>query len=75
MVAAVAGQLAHSGGHYFDDCQEAYRVSNDADLADHPHGVKAGRSAAFGQIGCGACRPRCWEHDPEPPLLGLHAAS
>ncbi len=41
MVAAVAGQLAHSGGHYLDDCQEAYRVSNDADLADHPHGVKA----------------------------------
>jgi NAD(P)-dependent dehydrogenase (short-subunit alcohol dehydrogenase family) len=41
MVAAVDGRLAHSGGHYLDDCQEAYRVPNDADLADHPHGVKA----------------------------------
>jgi NAD(P)-dependent dehydrogenase (short-subunit alcohol dehydrogenase family) len=41
MVAAVAPQLARSGGHYLDDCQEAYPVPNDADLADHPHGVKA----------------------------------
>jgi NAD(P)-dependent dehydrogenase (short-subunit alcohol dehydrogenase family) len=41
MVAAVARQLAGSGGHYLDDCQEAYPVPNDADLADHPHGVKA----------------------------------
>ncbi|MCX5387295.1 SDR family NAD(P)-dependent oxidoreductase [Streptomyces sp. NBC_00083] len=40
MVAAVAPQFAHSGGHYLDDAQEAYTVPNDADLARHPHGVK-----------------------------------
>ena len=37
---AVAPQFAHTGGHYLDDGQEAYVVSDDADLADHPHGVK-----------------------------------
>ncbi|WP_224390694.1 SDR family NAD(P)-dependent oxidoreductase [Pseudonocardia sp. ICBG1293] len=41
MVAAVDPRLARSGGHYLDDCQEAYEVANDADLAEHPHGVKA----------------------------------
>ncbi|MFC5947508.1 SDR family NAD(P)-dependent oxidoreductase [Pseudonocardia lutea] len=41
MVAAVDPRLASSGGHYLDDCQEAYEVPDDADLADHPHGVKA----------------------------------
>ncbi|MFI0242898.1 SDR family NAD(P)-dependent oxidoreductase [Streptomyces sp. NPDC016845] len=40
MVAAVAPQFAQSGGHYLDDSQEAYTVPNDADLAQHPHGVK-----------------------------------
>lgn len=40
LVAAVSPQFAHSGGHYLDDCQEAYTVPNDADLADHPHAVK-----------------------------------
>ncbi|MBD0420374.1 SDR family NAD(P)-dependent oxidoreductase [Streptomyces sp. TRM S81-3] len=40
IVAAVAPQFAHSGGHYLDDAQEAYTVPNDADLAQHPHGVK-----------------------------------
>jgi NAD(P)-dependent dehydrogenase (short-subunit alcohol dehydrogenase family) len=40
MVAAVAPQLAHTGGHYLDDAQEAYTVPDDADLAQHPHGVK-----------------------------------
>ncbi|MFD8573383.1 SDR family NAD(P)-dependent oxidoreductase [Streptomyces sp. NPDC059639] len=40
LVAAVAPQFAHSGGHYLDDSQEAYTVPNDADLAQHPHGVK-----------------------------------
>ncbi|MFJ9776739.1 SDR family NAD(P)-dependent oxidoreductase [Kitasatospora sp. NPDC101157] len=40
LVAAVAPQFAHSGGHYLDDTQEAYTVPNDADLAQHPHGVK-----------------------------------
>jgi NAD(P)-dependent dehydrogenase (short-subunit alcohol dehydrogenase family) len=40
LVAAVAPELAHTGGHYLDDGQEAYTVPDDADLADHPHGVK-----------------------------------
>ncbi|MFG2674527.1 SDR family NAD(P)-dependent oxidoreductase [Streptomyces sp. NPDC048445] len=40
MVAALAPQFAHSGGRYLDDSQEAYTVPNDADLAQHPHGVK-----------------------------------
>jgi NAD(P)-dependent dehydrogenase (short-subunit alcohol dehydrogenase family) len=40
LVAAVAPELAHTGGHYLDDGQEAYTVADDADLADHPHGVK-----------------------------------
>lgn len=40
LVAAVAPELAHTGGHYLDDCREAYTVPNDADLAQHPHGVK-----------------------------------
>jgi NAD(P)-dependent dehydrogenase (short-subunit alcohol dehydrogenase family) len=41
MVAAVAPEFAHTGGHYLDDGQEAYTVPNKAELADHPHGVKA----------------------------------
>jgi hypothetical protein len=41
IVAAVAPEFARSGGHYLDDAQEAYTVPNDADLAQHPHGVKA----------------------------------
>lgn len=41
VVAAVSEEFAHTGGHYLDDCQEAYTVPNDASLADHPHGVKA----------------------------------
>ncbi|MET8995766.1 SDR family NAD(P)-dependent oxidoreductase [Amycolatopsis sp. NPDC004169] len=40
IVAAVAPQFAHTGGHYLDDGREAYRVPDDAELADHPHGVK-----------------------------------
>jgi NAD(P)-dependent dehydrogenase (short-subunit alcohol dehydrogenase family) len=40
IVAATAPEFAHSGGHYLDDAQEAYTVANDADLAQHPHGVK-----------------------------------
>ncbi|MEU4983203.1 SDR family NAD(P)-dependent oxidoreductase [Streptomyces sp. NPDC021969] len=40
VVAAVAPEFAHRGGHYLDDGQEAYPVPNDADLAQHPHGVK-----------------------------------
>ncbi|GAA2597834.1 MULTISPECIES: SDR family NAD(P)-dependent oxidoreductase [Streptomyces] len=40
IVAAVAPEFAHSGGHYLDDAREAYTVPNDADLAQHPHGVK-----------------------------------
>jgi len=41
MVAAVSPEFAHTGGHYLDDGREAYTVPNDANLADHPHGVKA----------------------------------
>jgi len=40
VVAAVAPQFAQTGGHYLDDAREAYTVANDADLAQHPHGVK-----------------------------------
>ncbi|GAB7184673.1 oxidoreductase [Kitasatospora sp. Ki12] len=40
MVAAVAPEFAHFGGHYLDDAREAYTVPNDADLAQHAHGVK-----------------------------------
>lgn len=41
MVAAVAPEFAHTGGHYLDDGIEAYTVPDDASMADHPHGVKA----------------------------------
>ncbi|MCS5718792.1 SDR family NAD(P)-dependent oxidoreductase [Herbiconiux sp. CPCC 205763] len=41
IVAATRAEFAHTGGHYIDDCQEAYTVPDDARLADHPHGVKA----------------------------------
>ncbi|MDF4248813.1 SDR family NAD(P)-dependent oxidoreductase [Streptomyces sp. WMMB303] len=40
IVAAAWPPFGHSGGHYLDDAQEAYPVPNDADLAQHPHGVK-----------------------------------
>lgn len=40
VIAAVAPQFARTGGHYLDDGREAYTVPNDAELADHPHGVK-----------------------------------
>lgn len=40
IVAAVAPEFAHAGGHYLDDGQVAYTVPNDAELAQHPHGVK-----------------------------------
>lgn len=40
MVAAVSDVFLHEGGHYLDDCQEAYTVPDNASLADHPHGVK-----------------------------------
>ena len=40
LVAAVAPEFADTGGHYLDDSREAYTVANDANLAEHPHGVK-----------------------------------
>ncbi|HEY0532277.1 MAG TPA: SDR family NAD(P)-dependent oxidoreductase [Actinoplanes sp.] len=40
MVAAVAPELAHTGGHYLDDGGEAYTVTDDADLFTNSHGVK-----------------------------------
>ena len=40
LVAAVAPEFAHTGGHYLDDCREAYTVPGDADLVGNSHGVK-----------------------------------
>jgi NAD(P)-dependent dehydrogenase (short-subunit alcohol dehydrogenase family) len=40
IVAAASPLFAHTGGNYLDDCQVAYTVPNDVELADHPHGVK-----------------------------------
>jgi NAD(P)-dependent dehydrogenase (short-subunit alcohol dehydrogenase family) len=40
LVAAVAPEFAHTGGHYLDDGREAYTVDDDADLFAHSHGVK-----------------------------------
>jgi len=40
VVAAVAPEFAHSGGHYLDDAREAYTAPDDVQLADHSHGVK-----------------------------------
>ncbi|MEV5646748.1 SDR family NAD(P)-dependent oxidoreductase [Nocardia sp. NPDC052254] len=40
VVAAVAPEFEATGGHYLDDCREAYTVSDDADLSGHSHGVK-----------------------------------
>jgi NAD(P)-dependent dehydrogenase (short-subunit alcohol dehydrogenase family) len=40
LVAATAPEFEQTGGHYLDDCREAYPVPNDADLTAHSHGVK-----------------------------------
>lgn len=40
LVAAIAPEFETTGGHYLDDCREAYTIGDDADLADHPHAVK-----------------------------------
>ena len=40
IVAAIAPEFARTGGHYLDDGREAYTVPDDAELAQHPHGVK-----------------------------------
>ena len=40
LVAAVAPEFAHTGGHYLDDGREAHTVADDADLFDNGHGVK-----------------------------------
>jgi len=40
LVAAVAPEFAHTGGHYLDDGREAHTVPNDADLFANSHGVK-----------------------------------
>jgi len=40
LVAAVAPEFAHTGGHYLDDGGEAHTVGNDADLFENSHGVK-----------------------------------
>lgn len=40
LVAAVAPEFGRTGGHYLDDCREAYTVPDDAELSAHSHGVK-----------------------------------
>ncbi len=40
LVAAVAAEFAHTGGHYLDDGREAHTVANDANLFENSHGVK-----------------------------------
>jgi NAD(P)-dependent dehydrogenase (short-subunit alcohol dehydrogenase family) len=40
LVAAVAPEFAHTGGHYLDDAREAHTVPDDADLFENSHGVK-----------------------------------
>jgi NAD(P)-dependent dehydrogenase (short-subunit alcohol dehydrogenase family) len=40
LVAAVAPEFAHTGGHYLDDGLEAHTVADDADLFANSHGVK-----------------------------------
>jgi NAD(P)-dependent dehydrogenase (short-subunit alcohol dehydrogenase family) len=40
LVAAVAPEFAHTGGHYLDDGREARTVPDDADLFRNSHGVK-----------------------------------
>jgi hypothetical protein len=40
LVAAVAPEFGRTGGHYLDDCREAYTMTNDAALSAHSHGVK-----------------------------------
>jgi NAD(P)-dependent dehydrogenase (short-subunit alcohol dehydrogenase family) len=40
LVAAVAPEFAHTGGHYLDDGREAHPVADDADLFTNSHGVK-----------------------------------
>lgn len=40
LAAAIAPEFQRSGGHYLDDCREAYTVPNDADLSAHSRGVK-----------------------------------
>jgi NAD(P)-dependent dehydrogenase (short-subunit alcohol dehydrogenase family) len=40
LVAAIEPAFARTGGHYLDDGREAYTVPDDAEMADHPHGVK-----------------------------------
>jgi NAD(P)-dependent dehydrogenase (short-subunit alcohol dehydrogenase family) len=40
LVAAVAPEFAHTGGHYLDDGREAHTVTDDADLFTNSHGVK-----------------------------------
>ncbi|MBO0853190.1 MAG: SDR family NAD(P)-dependent oxidoreductase [Nocardia sp.] len=40
LVAAIAPEFEGTGGHYLDDCREAYTVPDDADLSAHAYGVK-----------------------------------
>ncbi|PZG15804.1 SDR family NAD(P)-dependent oxidoreductase [Nonomuraea aridisoli] len=40
LVAAVAPEFGHTGGHYLDDAREAHTVPDDAALFGNSHGVK-----------------------------------
>lgn len=40
LVAALAPEFSHTGGHYLSDCNEAATVRNDADLFQNGNGVK-----------------------------------
>jgi NAD(P)-dependent dehydrogenase (short-subunit alcohol dehydrogenase family) len=40
LVAAVAPEFAHTGGHYLDDCRESATLPNDADAMQDVHAVR-----------------------------------
>jgi hypothetical protein len=42
LVAAVAPEFAHTGGHYLDDCREAYVVATTPSSPSIPMGSKSG---------------------------------
>ena len=75
IVAGVAPEFAHSGGHYLDDAQEAYTVPNDADLAQHPHGVRHGRSIPPVPSASGGASPTCSVSDPPTIAPGQDSAA
>jgi NAD(P)-dependent dehydrogenase (short-subunit alcohol dehydrogenase family) len=53
LVAAVAPEFAHTGGHYLDDCCESQTVPDGADLFANSHSVNIGRSTRIWPRSCG----------------------